>query len=112
MKLVPHLTDSANSVSAWRRIEASSSSLNLSRSRDSSATLNWKRQTQIGVAWFEGDEVRVYVWLLDTDLAEQFRESAARLAAQGGKDLGEQLDQSFRRRGRGIEMPGAEVPLL
>jgi hypothetical protein len=35
-----HLRGSANSVSASRRSEASSSSLNLSRSRESSATLN------------------------------------------------------------------------
>jgi hypothetical protein len=40
VKLVPHLLGSANSLSAWRRSEASSSPLNVSSSRDSSATLN------------------------------------------------------------------------
>ena len=64
------------------------------------------------MSWFESDEVRVYLWLLNTDLAEQFRKTAASLAAQSGKDLGEKLDQSFGRRGRGIEMPRAQVPLL
>ena len=49
-----------------------------------------KRETQIGVAWFERDQVRVYLWLLNTDLAEQFRKSATRLPTQGGKDRGEQ----------------------
>jgi hypothetical protein len=29
--------------------------------------------------------MRHYLWLLDSDFAEQFRRSAARLAAQGGK---------------------------
>jgi hypothetical protein len=61
---------------------------------------------------FECDDVRVYLWLLNTDFAEQFRKSAPRLAAQGGKNLGQQVDQSSRRRGRGVEMPGAEVPFL
>ena len=40
VNVVPHLPGSANSVSASRRSEASSSSLNVSSSRDSSATLN------------------------------------------------------------------------
>ena len=40
VKVVPHLPGSANSVSASRRSEASSSSLSVSSSRDSSATLN------------------------------------------------------------------------
>jgi hypothetical protein len=39
------------------------------------------------VAWFERDHLRVDLRLLDTDLAQQFRKPAARLAAQGGKDL-------------------------
>jgi hypothetical protein len=49
------------------------------------------------VGWFERDEVRVDLWLLDTDCAAQVRKSAARLAAPGRKDLGEQLDRSFGR---------------
>ena len=57
VNVVPHLPGAANSVSASRRSEASSSSL------------------------------RVYLWLLNTDLAEQFRKSATRLPTQGGKDL-------------------------
>jgi hypothetical protein len=40
VKVVPHLPGSANSLSASRRSETSSSALNLSSSRDSSATLN------------------------------------------------------------------------
>jgi hypothetical protein len=40
VKVVPHLTGSANSLLASRRNEASSSPLNVSSSRDSSATLN------------------------------------------------------------------------
>ena len=40
VNVVPHLPGSANSPSASRRSEASSSSLSLSSSRDSSATLN------------------------------------------------------------------------
>jgi hypothetical protein len=40
VKVVPHLAGSANSASASRRSEASSSSLNVSSRRDSSATLN------------------------------------------------------------------------
>ena len=40
VNVVPHLPGSANSPSASRRREASSSSLRLSSSRDSSATLN------------------------------------------------------------------------
>jgi len=70
------------------------------------------QQTQIWVAWFERDHVCVDLWLLNTDFAEQFRKSAARLAAQAGKDLGEQSDQSLSRGGRGIEVPRAQVPLL
>ena len=41
VKVVPHLPGSASSASVSRRSEASSSSLNNSSSRDSSATLNW-----------------------------------------------------------------------
>jgi hypothetical protein len=40
VKVVPHLSGSANSASASRRSEASSSSLSVSSRRDSSATLN------------------------------------------------------------------------
>ena len=40
VKVVPHRPGSANSASASRRSKASSSSLNVSRRRDSSATLN------------------------------------------------------------------------
>jgi hypothetical protein len=40
VKVVPHLPGSANSASASRRSDASSSSLSLSSRRDSSATLN------------------------------------------------------------------------
>ena len=40
VKVVPHLPGSANSASASRRSEASSSSLSVSSRRDSSATLN------------------------------------------------------------------------
>jgi hypothetical protein len=40
VKVVPHLPGSANSLSASRRSEASSSPLNVANSRDSSATLN------------------------------------------------------------------------
>ena len=64
------------------------------------------------MAWFERDDVRVYLGLLNADFAEQFRKPAARLAAQGGKDLGEQSDQSLGRRGGGVEVPRAQVPLL
>src|SRR5215212_12131189 len=64
-----------------------------------------KRQTQVGMAWFERDHVCVDLWLLDTDSAEQCGKSAARLAAEAGKDLGEQSDQSFGRGGRGVEVP-------
>jgi SAM-dependent methyltransferase len=40
VNVVPHLPGSSNSLSASRRSEASSSSLSISSSRDSSATLN------------------------------------------------------------------------
>src|SRR3954452_7282778 len=71
-----------------------------------------KRKTQIGVAWFERHHVRVDLCLLHTDLAEQFRKSAARLAAQGGKGLRQQSDQSLGRGRWRIEVPRAQVPLL
>src|SRR5215211_5127771 len=71
-----------------------------------------KRQTQVGVAWFERDHVCVDFGLLDTDFPEQLGKFAARLAAQAGKDLREQSDQSLGRGCRGIEVPRAQVPLL
>ena len=63
------------------------------------------------MAWLKCDDVRVYLGLLNADVAEQFRNPAARLAAQGGKDS-ERTDQSLGRGGRGIEVPRAQVPLL
>jgi hypothetical protein len=71
-----------------------------------------KRQSQIRMAWLERDDVRVQLGLLDADIAQQFRKPAARLAPQGGKDLREQSDQSLGRRGWGVEVPRAQVPLL
>jgi hypothetical protein len=41
--------------------------------------------------------VRVGLRLLNPDLAQQFRKSAARLAAQRGKDLRQRSDQSLGR---------------
>ena len=70
-----------------------------------------KRQTQIRVAWCQPDHVRVDV-RLNSDFPEQFGKFAPRLAAQAGKDLGEQSDQPLGCGCRGIEVPRAQVPLL
>ena len=50
--------------------------------------------------------------LLDAYLAEQFGKYATGFAAQAGKNLGEQSDQSLGRGGSGIEVPRGKVPLL
>ena len=60
-----------------------------------------KRQPQVGMAWFEREHTSVDPRLLDPDFQEQFGKSAAGFAAQAGKDLGEQLDQSLGRGGGG-----------
>jgi len=46
VNVVPHLPGSANSLSASRRSESSSSALSLSSRRDSSATLNGEQSDQ------------------------------------------------------------------
>ena len=58
------------------------------------------------------DHVCVELWVLDTGFTEQFSKFAARLAAPLGKDVGEQSNQALRRGRSGIEMPGAQIPLL
>src|SRR5215216_5766137 len=64
------------------------------------------------MAWVERDHMCVDRRLLNADFAEQFGKSATGFAAQAGKDLGEQSDQSLGRGGSGIEVPRGQVPLL
>src|SRR5215203_4205576 len=64
------------------------------------------------MAGLERDHMCVDLRLLDPDLPQQPRKLAAGLAAPCGEDVGEDLDQVLGRRRCGVEMPGAEIPLL
>jgi hypothetical protein len=64
-----------------------------------------QRQTQVGVTGFECDDVSLEVRVCNAGSTEQLWKFAARLAAEGAEDLGDQFDGPFGRGRRRVEMP-------